>query len=60
MRAIIVLSASLLLAVPALAAAPRLGVEVAAPEHKVLGGPDAFEQRRVLDRLPLFWRHILG
>jgi hypothetical protein len=29
-----------LLAVPSFAAAPRLGIEIAAPEHKVLDGPN--------------------
>jgi len=31
---------ALFLAVPSFAAAPRLGIEVAAPEHKVLEGPN--------------------
>lgn len=42
MRAVVVMLVSLSFAIPSIAApAPRLGIEVAAPEHKVLDGPNA-------------------
>src|SRR5262245_43806743 len=41
MRAVLVILASLLLAAESTAAPPRLGIEIAPPEHKVLDGPNA-------------------
>ena len=41
MRAVAVIPMILMIAAPSFAAPPRLGIEVAAPEHKVLDGPNA-------------------
>jgi hypothetical protein len=41
MRAATVIPMILMIAVPSIAAPPRLGIEVATPEHKVLDGPNA-------------------
>jgi len=41
MRFAVVMSVACVLAFPTFAAAPRLGIEVAPPEHKVLDGPNA-------------------
>jgi hypothetical protein len=41
MRFAIVMSVACVLAFPTFAAAPRLGIEIAPPEHKVLDGPNA-------------------
>ena len=41
MRAVVLMLLVLMLAVPSIAAPPRLGIEIAAPEHKVLDGPNA-------------------
>jgi hypothetical protein len=40
MRFPVVMTLAFLLVLPAFAAAPRLGIEVAAPEHKVIDGPN--------------------
>jgi hypothetical protein len=40
MRFPVVITLTCLLALPALAAAPRLGIEVDPPEHKVIDGPN--------------------
>ncbi len=40
MRFPVVTTLAFLLVLPAFAAAPRLGIEVAAPEHKVIDGPN--------------------
>lgn len=41
MRAALVMLSTVLFTVPSLAAPPRLGIEIAPPEHKVLDGPNA-------------------
>jgi hypothetical protein len=41
MRFVAVTSLVFLLALPSFAAAPRLGIEIAPPEHKVVDGPNA-------------------
>jgi len=40
MRFPVVITLACVLALPAFAAAPRLGIEVAPPEHKVIDGPN--------------------
>jgi hypothetical protein len=41
MRVVAVIPMILMIAVPSIAAPPRLGIEIAPPEHKVLDGPNA-------------------